>query len=159
MLHQALEQPGGWLDGSPLSRSGRLSCTVCLTHSKSCTAANDARHQRLHLSHASKPGDRLHSGYKGKTDAAQVWGFANLEYEPGQALWDAVAQNCVASMHDYSPQNIANGAPARPSLATRCEMIALLRCALVPLMVLLMTHQPHLHQPWRLDVCIPSTHS
>ena len=27
-----------------------------------------------------------------------------------------------------------------------------LRC-LVPLMMLLMMHQPHLHQPWRLDKC------
>ena len=27
-----------------------------------------------------------------------------------------------------------------------------LRC-LVPLLMLLMMHQPHLHQPWRLDTC------
>ena len=30
---------------------------------------------------------------------------------------------------------------------------------LVPLMMLLMMHQPHLHQPWRLDRCNPFIHS
>ncbi len=39
----------------------------------------------------------------------QVWGFANLGFDPGQQLWDAVAQNSIYTMHDYSPQNIANG--------------------------------------------------
>ena len=33
-----------------------------------------------------------------------------------------------------------------------------LRC-LVPKMMLLMMHQPHLHQPWRLDRCYPSSHA
>lgn len=40
----------------------------------------------------------------------QIWGFANLSFDPGQALWDAVAQNCMHTVHEYSPQNIANGA-------------------------------------------------
>ncbi len=39
-----------------------------------------------------------------------MWGFANLGFDPGQQLWDAVAQNSIYTMHDYSPQNIANGA-------------------------------------------------
>ena len=30
---------------------------------------------------------------------------------------------------------------------------------LMPLMTLLMRHQPHLHQPWRLDRCDPFVHS
>lgn len=38
-----------------------------------------------------------------------MWGFANLGFDPGQQLWDAVAQNSIYTMHDYSPQNIANG--------------------------------------------------
>ena len=33
-----------------------------------------------------------------------------------------------------------------------------LKC-LVPWMMLLMMHQPHLHQPWRLDRCSPFIHS
>ncbi|BDA46187.1 probable RAP domain-containing protein, chloroplastic [Coccomyxa sp. Obi] len=40
--------------------------------------------------------------------ANTVWGFANLGFDPGQQLWDAVAQNSNYTMHDYSPQNIAN---------------------------------------------------
>ncbi len=44
-----------------------------------------------------------------KRACVQVWGFANLAFDPGQPLWDAVAQNGIYTMHEYSPQNIANG--------------------------------------------------
>ena len=39
---------------------------------------------------------------------AQVWGFANVGFNPGKRLWDEVARNSINTMHDFSPQNIAN---------------------------------------------------
>ena len=40
----------------------------------------------------------------------QVWGFANLGFNPGQQLWDAVARTTMHSIASFSPQNISNGA-------------------------------------------------
>ena len=40
----------------------------------------------------------------------QVWAFANLNFNPGRQLWDAVAETTRHSIVSYSPQNISNGA-------------------------------------------------
>ena len=61
-----------------------------------------------------------------------------------------VLEHCQLSHHQSSP------APVTAHNRLPCMVWTVLMC-LVPLMMLLMTHQSHLHQPWRLNRCDPFT--
>ena len=70
----------------------------------------------------------------------------NLSEQMISGLVQMKMQLCVQSIG--SPRFLA--CTARGSVSINCDM----RCfEVVPLMMLLVMHQPHLHQPWQLDGC------
>lgn len=74
---------------------------------RSPTDPAPAHHPLLNMLYL--PAQNLHGALRDISVLAQIWGFANMGFDPGQQLWDAVAQNSIYTMHEYSPQNIANG--------------------------------------------------